>query len=324
MAFDVLCIGQFCIDVIIGGADLETFAKSKSEGTSCECVLLSVGGDSANEALGIAHMGKNAGVVGEVQDDIGGRFILNYLQNGGVNVDNVAIIEPGNIPTTPNLVFVEPDAQRKFLGMFGAFSEPDNHKFAFDESQVEKTKVVSFATIGGYPMAGDEGVAFVKRIAARASNAGAITCADLGAFMWNPDPRKYAEMYACLDYIFPNDSEAMKITGASTVEEAADIFIEAGVRKAAVIKVGKDGVYIKAQDGQTLRVPTYLDFQAIDTTGAGDNFAAGFIVGLVEGQDLLGCARMGNAAASMAVIQYGANSGVKSRAQIQDVIDHHR
>lgn len=322
MGFDVMCIGQFCIDVIIGGADLEHFATTKDEGTSCDEVLLSVGGDAANEAIGIAHMGKNVGVISEVQDDMGGRFIVEYIKGNGVNTDNVKMLPPGPVPTTPNLVFVGSDAQRKFLGMFGAFAAPDDRKFEFDESALDGLKVLSFATIGGYPMAGDEGAEFVIRAARRAKASGAIICADIGAFMWNPDPKVYKEMFSQIDYIFPNEDEAFKITRKTTVEDAAEVFLEAGVGN-AVIKTGADGCYIKTQSGISMHVPTYLGIKAIDTTGAGDNFAAGFITALVEGQDLEGCAKMGNAAASIAVSVYGANSGVKSREQVQSVIERY-
>jgi sugar/nucleoside kinase (ribokinase family) len=322
MNLDVVCIGQFCIDVIVGGADLAHFAKTADEGTACEMVLLSVGGDAANEAIGIARMGKNVGVVAEVQDDIGGRFIIDYIKASGVNVDNVRLTAPGPVPTTPNLVFVEPSAQRRFLGMRGAFGAPENHAFELDERVLDGLKVLSFATIGGYPMAGDSGAELVVRAAKRAKMSGAVICADIGSFGWRPDPKKYRAMYSELDYIFPNEGEAYKITGKASVEEAADVFLEAGVG-AAVIKTGAKGCYIKTKEGKTLRAPAYLDVKAIDTTGAGDNFAAGFITALVEGQDIEGCAKMGNAAASIAVSVYGANSGVKSRAQVQGLIDKH-
>jgi len=194
----------------------------------------------------------------------------------------------------------------------------ESRKFTFDESVVENTRVLSFATIGGYPMQGDEGAAFVTRTARRAKNAGALICADIGSWKWRPEPCKYREMYAALDYIFPNKDEALTITGAATVEEAADIFMDAGVGT-AVIKVGADGCYIKQQNGRVVRSPAVCSGKCIDTTGAGDNFAAGFISALLDGMELEECARFANATAGIACSVYGANYGVRSKEQVLGV-----
>ena len=85
-----------------------------------------------------------------------------------------------------------------------------------------------------------------------------------------------------------------------------------------VIKVGKQGCLATNRKGAIL-VPPYL-VKAKDTTGAGDNFAAGFITGLMDGQDLKNCCRYANAAASIAIQFDGASTGIRSRAQLDAVL----
>ncbi len=89
------------------------------------------------------------------------------------------------------------------------------------------------------------------------------------------------------------------LTGKETLDEIADCFLACGV-KTVVIKTGKDGCFIKRGD-MTMKVPAVAGITAIDTIGAGDNFASGFIAALLEGKNLRECARFANATAAISV-----------------------
>ncbi len=80
-----------------------------------------------------------------------------------------------------------------------------------------------------------------------------------------------------------------------------------------MIKTGKDGCFIKRGD-MTMKVPAVAGITAIDTIGAGDNFASGFIAALLEGKNLRECARFANATAAISVLSIGATTGVKQKA----------
>ena len=84
-----------------------------------------------------------------------------------------------------------------------------------------------------------------------------------------------------------------------------------------VIKMGKDGCFIKTK-GQSLMIPAYPHTRCIDTTGAGDNFAAGFLYGLSEQMSLADCGRFANMTASLAVESLGACTGVQSLSQVME------
>lgn len=85
-----------------------------------------------------------------------------------------------------------------------------------------------------------------------------------------------------------------------------------------VIKTGKKGCYIKSQDGSVLEVPAMKGITAIDTIGAGDNFASGFITAILEGKSLKECAEFANVTASISVQSIGATTGVQRREQVDE------
>jgi len=318
MDLDVLCVGQAGLDAIIGGADLDDFAATTREATTVTGgIYLSTGGDSANESAVLVKLGKKAGIVAEVFDDVVGRLVRDILIDKGVDTTYLVVSPRGKVESVPNLVFVMPDASRKFLGM-----RTDNKRLLdipFDESILDNIKVLSLASMGGAPLVGQEGIAYIRRITKRAKEAGAYVCADVLATEWRVDPREHPEMFEYIDFLFPNDYEALSLTGADTIEEAADIFLATGLNT-IIIKTGKEGCYVKTKDGESFTVPTYTELKAIDTTGAGDNFAAGFICGLCEEKDLYECCKLGHATASLSVTAYTTTAGVQSRQQVEDVI----
>lgn len=317
MDLDVLCVGQVGLDAIIGGADLKDFAETDREATTVSGVFISTGGDTANESAVLIRLGIKAGIVSEIKDDVVGRLVRDILIDKGVDTTFLVISPRTEIESVPNLVFVMPDASRKFMGM--AVDKQRLRQIPFDESILDKIKVLSLASMGAEPFIYDEGIEFVKRITKRAKDAGAFVCADVLATKWRADPRKYPELFENIDFLFPNDYEALALTETKTIEEAADVFLSTGLGT-VIIKTGKKGCYVKTKDGEEFTVPTYTALKAIDTTGAGDNFAAGFICGLCEGKNLIECCKIGHATASIAVTAYGTTRGVKSREQVADVM----
>ena len=101
------------------------------------------------------------------------------------------------------------------------------------------------------------------------------------------------------------------------LEKIADKFLDCGIGH-VVIKTGKKGCYIKSQDQTVLEVPAMKGITAIDTIGAGDNFASGFITAILEGKTLKECAEFANVTASISVQSIGATTGVQNRAQVEE------
>ncbi|MBQ9629737.1 MAG: bifunctional hydroxymethylpyrimidine kinase/phosphomethylpyrimidine kinase, partial [Synergistaceae bacterium] len=114
-----------------------------------------------------------------------------------------------------------------------------------------------------------------------------------------------------IDYFFPNYDEGRNLTGHDDPEEIADVLLKLGVKN-VILKIGKKGCLVK-NSGEKFIVPAYSHANCIDTTGAGDNFASGFITGLLEGRSIHECAKMANCAASLAIEAVGATNGLMSR-----------
>ncbi|MGG7418250.1 PfkB family carbohydrate kinase, partial [Escherichia coli] len=108
-----------------------------------------------------------------------------------------------------------------------------------------------------------------------------------------------------------------------STQQKFDLFNKAacGV-KTVVIKTGKDGCFIKRGD-MTMKVPAVAGITAIDTIGAGDNFASGFIAALLEGKNLRECARFANATAAISVLSVGATTGVKNRKLVEQLLEEY-
>ena len=126
-----------------------------------------------------------------------------------------------------------------------------------------------------------------------------------------------AELLSLLDFIFPNYEEAKKITKQSTLDDISKAFLKYGVRN-VVIKTGKNGCYIQNAT-EKLEVPAYKNAKLLDTTGAGDNFAAGFIYGLYMDLPIRECAAYANAAAAVS-IQYVGAGGLKNLEEVENMM----
>lgn len=125
-----------------------------------------------------------------------------------------------------------------------------------------------------------------------------------------------------VDYFFPNFEEASEMTGETDEAKVADKLYACGVKN-VIMKIGKRGCYIRNADGAMI-VPACKGVTAIDTIGAGDNFASGFITGLLEGKDIRECAIYANCTAAVSVQYVGATGGVTDKAIVDKMLAKYR
>jgi sugar/nucleoside kinase (ribokinase family) len=126
--------------------------------------------------------------------------------------------------------------------------------------------------------------------------------------------RDIADALPYLDYFMPNLEEAAMLTGLDDPDQMADCLLRYGI-KSVIVKMGREGCLIKNNNERYL-IPAY-PADAIDTTGAGDNFAAGFITAVLDGMKLEDCGIFANAAAAASTEAVGAVGGVKNKRQIE-------
>lgn len=311
MKTDVVCVGSSCVDVLVCGVDLS--APFTGESKQAREVLLSAGGDATNQAIVLQRLGVSVKLVTGFGKDTASSFIQNYLRDAGVNIDQCTVSE--SIRPSVNVIAVAPDGQRNFIK---AATDIRSRQYAVDLEAVKGARIVSLGSLFISPFYTVESVAEVVE-AARMNNA--LVCADV---MLTPRACSLdclKEVLPGIDYFFPNKDEATGLTGKSDLDQIADIFLGYGIKN-VIIKLGKYGCFAR-NSSERLLVPA-IGKDVVDTTGAGDNFVAGFIAALLEGKNLAGCCEFAVATAGVSIQYIGANTGVQSRRQVEEFLSNNK
>ena len=130
------------------------------------------------------------------------------------------------------------------------------------------------------------------------------------------------EALSYVDYFFPNFDEACLMTGETEESKVADKLFECGVKN-VIMKIGKRGCYIRNAAGAMI-VPACKGVTAIDTIGAGDNFASGFISALLQGKDIRDCGIYANCTAAISVQYVGATTGVRNKEMVEEMLEKYK
>ena len=120
-----------------------------------------------------------------------------------------------------------------------------------------------------------------------------------------------------VDYLLPSAEEAAMLTGEREPEKMAARLLGMGP-KVVALKMGEKGCYVADREG-AFSVPPYA-VEAVDSTGAGDAFVAGFVTGVVKGLGLRGCAEMGNAVGALCVTRVGTTPGLPGLKAVGDLM----
>lgn len=292
---EIVIIGASILDVLAYPADEEVFRTGSSP---AEDIRLSVGGDALNEATVLARLGMKVLLETVIGSGKAGKFILDHCRDCGILLPADCVRE--DFSTGINVVLVSRDGSRHFLtnpyGSLRRLTLQDIH-MPFPQS----AKIVCFASIFVFPEIGPKELEVIFRTA---GEQGKIVCADMTKRKKNETAEELAEALSYVDYLIPNDEEAMLITGKNTVEEAAESLRRAGV-KTVVVKCGSKGCYVCGRE-KSFWMPAEKNVKCIDTTGAGDSFVAGFLHALAQGRNVRECAEYGNKCGANAVSVAGA------------------
>lgn len=259
------------------------------------------GGSAANTATGVASLGGRAAFVGKVSDDELGEIFTHDLRATGVTY--ATPLATGGPPTARCLVLVSPDGQRTMathLGVAGELSAAD-----VDQGLVERARITFLeGYLVGLPTAEEALTTAVD--AARAS--GGLVALTLSDPMWVGARREaFINLLSDVDILLANEHEACQLTG----EPDADTAIKLLRRSCPVVAVtcSEHGALV-ADRTDTVAVPAQRVERVIDTTGAGDLFAAGFLFGLARDLHVVDCARLGAVAAAEVIGHLGARPQV--------------
>lgn len=300
---DVLCIGQAVIDCITRGQEAD---KHRENVFRAEKIELHIGGDAVNESIALADMGHKSAIACGVGTDLAGNLLRSELANRGVDTSGITVMESLTTPIAQ--LVVHQDGGRHSINSRATMLQgylPDPGM-----PQIRGTRIVSFASLFRAPLDQAEEV---RRLMHAAKEAGALISVDTKLPTFRElKMEELADVWPLVDYFFPNEKEAayhsgIDEDGGNTEEhfrKMTGFFLSCGMKN-VIIKAGADGCYINNAEG--FRHLPALPVEVVDSTGAGDNFVAGFLSGLLRGEEIMACAERGRARAAQCISRMGAS-----------------
>lgn len=304
----ILCVGQIVFDILVRPVNNRILDL---DSTLVDIISFSNGGDALNVAMICDKLGGSVGFSGKIGNDEKGNLLLGKISSSGLNIDGLKVDETSS--TSSVVVLIHENGGRNFLYEGGG-----NNEFSINDIRLSILDNYNIVFVGGtfmLPLFDGEGAAILFK---EAKKQGKITAMDVSYDATGQWIKKIEPCLKYLDYFMPSIGEAKEMSGFDNVEEMALEFLNRGV-KHVIIKMGKDGIYIK--DNQ---VNTYLPsfkVDVIDTTGAGDSFVAGFLTGIDHEMKLLDCVELGQAVAAHCIQSIGSTTGIvdfdKTRRSIE-------
>jgi sugar/nucleoside kinase (ribokinase family) len=324
--FDVTAIGNAIVDVLAQADDallkehnLPKGAMSLIDATDAERLyklmgpgVEASGGSAANTIAGIAALGGKTAYIGKVADDQLGDVFTHDIRAVGVTYDTPRLTE--GLSTARCLIFVTPDAQRTMQTFLGATSQLGPEDVNMD--YITGSKVLY---LEGYLWDQPRAKEAMRNAAIKAHDAGvkvAFTTSD--AFCVDRFRDEFIELINNhVDILFANETEILSLYQVDNFDAAlqhvrghAEISALTRSEKGSVVIRGDEMHVIDAEKGVTV----------VDTTGAGDAYAAGFLYGYTQGRDLATCGKLGGVMAAEVISHYGARPEADVKALAEKVL----
>ena len=321
-SLDILGIGNAIVDVLaraedtflarhgmakggmalIGPDDAERIYGDMGPGVE------SSGGSAANTCAAAAALGAKVGYLGKVADDALGQVFRHDINAAGVRFPTAPLV--GGAPTARCLILVSPDGQRTmntFLGACVTFGEADLDEAAIAAAQVTYLEGYLFG-----PPAAQAAFRAAARIAHAAGRRVAITLSDPFCVERHRDAfRAFVRDEA--DILFANEAEICALYQTDNFEAAATI-AQSEIDLAALTRSEKGSLILTATTAHEVAAEATA---VMDTTGAGDAYAAGFLAALTAGRELAECGRWASVAAAEAISHFGARPQADLKALVR-------
>lgn len=305
---DLICAGMALVDSIIKGFDPTPVSASGYRADSCS---LNAGGEAVNEAVAAAKLGVRTAIFCSLGEDTAGELVIGELVRAGVGTSG--ILRSEEHPTPVTTMFVKGDGTRRSITNFA-------HRYNFHPERYPDRFTGARALILGSLFRApfdDPEIIFSVVSAAKASKLIVLADTKLPNFRF----LKLADISDSLpliDYITPNEDEAKYFSGKEDPEEMADVFLSFGVKN-VIIKLGAKGCFFK-NTAFSFRLPA-CGIRAVDATGAGDNFVAGFASEILRGASDEDALRFANACGAICATAVGACTALKSREQVLNFLN---
>ena len=268
---------------------------------------MAAGGSTANTMSGAAKLGVTTGYIGKVGRDERGRFFEKAMTETNVK----PMMLTTDTPTGCAEAIITKDGERTFATYLGAALE-----LCADDIRPELFESWDIFYVEGYLISNRE---LLNKALPLAKAKGMKIALDMASFNVVKENQEYMQHLAkeYLDIVFANEEEAKAFSGTDDPVEA--LHQMASLCEIAVVKVGAEGAYVQ-QGEQIVRIPP-IPAKVIDTTGAGDLWASGFMAGIVQGKLLEQCGMMGATVAANIIEVIGAKMDEKRWQKIANSLE---
>jgi sugar/nucleoside kinase (ribokinase family) len=306
-----LCVGILVADVFVPPLDR---LPAAGELLATDDFLLQPGGCAANTAIALGKLGVRAAVCGRVGDDLLGDFVARDL--GSREIDTSGVLRTEGSSTSKTVIVPVVGEDRRFIHTFGA-----NAALTARDIEPSALAAAEVIYVGGYlilPSLREDELAGRLR---EARSHGAQVVLDVAVPSGQELSLEAASVLLPLaDYFVPNSDEAWALTGETDPATQAERFVEHGANT-VVIKLGERGVHVRSGDVSfEVHAPP---MQVIEPSGAGDAFAAGLMLGILEGWELERSMRFASVIGGSACTALGCWAGVFTRTQAEEFLTAH-
>lgn len=293
----VICAGNLVFDIMVRPIETVQFETT----TWVESIEQHMGGNGANTSFALARLGVPVALHGWVGPDDFGCHLRHKLQASGVNVDRLAT---GSASTATTVALVNPSGARAFLHQPGVSLEAFHDPLHFDPTPATHFHLANLFSTSG-----------LRRTSAgtlrSARDAGFSTSLDTGWDARGEWMDVLGPVLPFVDLLFINETEGHQLAGTTDEAAIGRFFLDRGVGS-VILKLGARGCVL-FDAGAPLAIPGFR-VPVVDTTGAGDCFAGGFLSGLHHGLTVRESARFANAVGALTIQKLGATDGLCSYA----------
>lgn len=323
--YDVLTIGNAIVDIIASTDDDFLVSENITKGAMnlidadraehlysvMGPAIEASGGSAANTAAGVAGFGGKSAYFGKVTDDQLGKIFTHDIRAIGVDYNTVPLREAP--PTARSMIFVTPDGERSMNTYLGACVElgPED----IDEETVSQAAITYFEGYLWDPPRAKDAIRLAADIAHRANRSFAMTLSDPFCVDRYRDEFLDLMRSGTVDIVFANEVELKSLYETSSFESGLEA-IRKDCRIGIITRSEKGSVTVTRDE--THVVNAHPIEKLVDTTGAGDLYAAGFLYGLTNGRELPDCARLGGLAAAMVIQQIGPRPVKSLKAAMEE------